>query len=83
MRVCERFQELIEKDLIPYIAAARDEFAREGDNERVEEMDDLLRTFVEIIDDIQNKIMDEWECGELYEAFKRSRESGEFLDKIT
>ncbi|BBG65306.1 hypothetical protein NNO_0603 [Hydrogenimonas sp.] len=31
---------------------------------------------------IRGHIMDEWECGELYEEFRRYRKSGEFLDKI-
>ena len=81
--MCDDLKSLIRDDLRPFIETAKDVFAREGDFEREEELDELLGTFDEILLDIENGVMEMWECGELYEEFKRYRESGDFLDKIS
>ena len=81
--MCEDLKTLIQNDLSPFIRSAKDLFQREGDFEREAELEELLSTFDEIVEDIDNEVMDIWECGELYDEFKRYRESGNFLDKIS
>ena len=81
--MCEDLSRMIGEDLRPYLQAVRDEYAREADENRVGEIEDLLQTLTEIADDIESGVMDEWECGELYEEFKRARESGQLLDKMS
>ncbi len=81
--MCEELKSLIRDDLRPFIESAKEVFAREGDFEREDELDELLGTFDEIVLDIENGVMEMWECGELYEEFRRYRESGDFLDKIS
>ncbi|WP_456449663.1 hypothetical protein [Hydrogenimonas sp.] len=81
--MCEALKSLIRDDLRPFIESAKEVFAREGDFEREDELDELLGTFDEIVLDIENGVMEMWECGELYEEFRRYRESGDFLDKIS
>ncbi|WP_456382154.1 hypothetical protein [Hydrogenimonas sp.] len=81
--MCEALKSLIRDDLRPFIESAKKVFAREGDFEREDELDELLGTFDEIVLDIENGVMEMWECGELYEEFRRYRESGDFLDKIS
>jgi hypothetical protein len=81
--MCNDLKSLIHDDLRPFIESAKAIFAREGDFEREEELEELLGTFDEIVQDIDGGVMEAWECGELYEEFKRYRESGDFLDKIS
>jgi hypothetical protein len=81
-RVCEKLETYINGDLLPFLESARTVYEREGDDSRVLAIDDLRQTLAEIVEDIRGHIMDEWECGELYEEFRKYRESGEFLDKI-
>ncbi|WP_300367322.1 hypothetical protein [Hydrogenimonas sp.] len=81
--MCDDLKSLIRDDLRPFIESAKAIFAREGDFEREEELGELLETFDEIVRDIEDDLMEVWECGELYEEFKRYRESGDFLDKIS
>jgi hypothetical protein len=81
--MCDDLKSLIRDDLRPFIESAKAIFAREGDFEREEELEELLGTFDEIVQDIDGGVMEAWECGELYEEFKRYRESGDFLDKIS
>ncbi|WP_201352713.1 hypothetical protein [Hydrogenimonas urashimensis] len=81
--MCEELKAMIEGDLRPFVETAKDLYLREGNFEREEDLTDLLRTFDEIVEDIDNGVMDLWECGELYEEFRRHRESGDFLDKIS
>jgi len=81
--MCDDLKSLIRDDLRPFIESAKAIFAREGDFEREEELEELLGTFDEIVQDIDGGVMEAWECGELYEEFKRYRESGDFFDKIS
>jgi hypothetical protein len=81
--MCEALKQLIESDLRPFVLSAREVYTREGDFDRERELDELLATFDEIVADIESGMMDIWECGELHDEFKRYRESGEFLDRIT
>ncbi len=81
--MCEKLERMIEEDLRPFLQTAASVFEREGDGKRAAEIGDLLQTFAEMIEDIRNGNMDEWECGELYEEFGRYRESGEFLERIS
>ncbi|WP_456402009.1 hypothetical protein [Hydrogenimonas sp.] len=81
--MCEKLERMIEDELRPFLQTACSVFEREGDDERAGEIGDLLQTFGEMLDDIRNGVMDEWECGELYDEFRRYRESGDFLDRIS
>ena len=80
--MCEKLETYIKGDLLPFLESARTVYEREGDDSRVLAIDDLRQTLAEMVGDIEEQIMDEWECGELYEEFRKYRESGEFLDKI-
>ncbi len=80
--MCEKLETYINGDLLPFLESARSAYEREGDEDRVFQIDDLSRSLVEMVEDIRNGVMESWECGELYEEFRRYRESGDFLDKI-
>ncbi|WP_456451543.1 hypothetical protein [Hydrogenimonas sp.] len=81
--MCESLKTLIETDLRPFVLSAKAVYAREGDFDRERDLENLLETFEEIVADIEAGTMDAWECGELHDEFKRHRESGDFLDRIT
>jgi hypothetical protein len=81
--MCTRLKDFIETDLRPFVAEVLALYRKEGASERIEALEALEATFDEILGDIANGLMDAWECGELYEEFKRYRESGDFLDKIS
>ncbi|WP_457592985.1 hypothetical protein [Hydrogenimonas sp.] len=81
--MCEALERLINDDLKPFLKSACSAFEREGDTLRVAEIEELLQSLNEMVEDIRNGVMDSWECGELYEEFKTHRESGDFLDKIS
>ncbi len=80
--MCEELEHLIEGDLKPFLKSAVSALGREGDETRVREIEELLESLDEMVEDIRSGFMDSWECGELYEELKASRESGDFLDKI-
>ncbi|MCF6200534.1 MAG: hypothetical protein L3J42_00130 [Hydrogenimonas sp.] len=80
--MCEELVRFIKEELNPYLKRVRLAFESEGEYLRAAQIVELEETFAEILEDIDSRMMDEWECGELYEEFKRYRESGEFLDKI-
>ncbi len=80
--MCESLKSLIETDLKPFLQSRVTECLQNGDAERAEEIEHFLRSLDEMEEDMESGAMDSWECGELYEEFKRLRESGEFLDKI-
>ena len=77
--MCEALARLLQEELIPTATRALEsaEGARRDDLAR------LLEGFSEMVEDIDAKIMDEWECGELYETFVRYGQSGDFLDRIS
>ncbi len=81
--MCEELEQFIKKDLYPFLKSACLAFERSGEESRASEIEELLESLAEIVEDIKSQMMDEWECGELYEEFKRHRESGDFLDKIS
>ena len=79
MRVCERLRRYILEELTPLLQESRKIFERESEADRVEAIDELLATFEEIVSDVEGEAMDEWECGELYDEFRRYREQGDLL----
>ena len=81
--MCDELKSYLKEDLIPFVESAREAFAQNGDEKRVADLTELLESFYEMIEDIDSGIMEMWECGELYDEFRRYRESGDFLDKIS
>ena len=75
--MCENLRRLIRERLRPEAAAAL-----ERDAARRDDLEAFVETLAEMEADIEGEMMDEWECGELYEEFQRYLSSGEFLDKI-
>ncbi len=78
--MCENLRRLIQERLRPEVAKPL--IQESLDEDRRESLEDFLQTLKEMEADIEGEMMDEWECGELYEEFQRYLSSGEFLDKI-
>ncbi len=81
--MCEGLKQYIETDLYPFVREAMEASDRQGEADRRKELQALLETFDEIVADIVSGEMDAWECGELYEEFRRHRAAGDFLDRIS
>ncbi|WP_457597715.1 hypothetical protein [Hydrogenimonas sp.] len=81
--MCDALETLLKEELIPFVETAKSAFEREGDFDRQGDMEELLETFDEILADIASGLMEAWECGELHDEFRRYRESGDFLGRIS
>ncbi len=77
--MCERLKRYILEELMPLLKESRLLYEEGGETDRTEAIDELLETFDEIVVDVEGEAMDEWECGELYDEFRRHRERGELL----
>ncbi|NPA30198.1 MAG: hypothetical protein GXO33_08450 [Epsilonproteobacteria bacterium] len=79
MGMCEKLKALIQSRILPLM---QEEMARQSG----QKADDLTRareSFEEMLADMAEGLMDEWECGELHDEFVRYLQSGDFLDKIS
>ncbi len=77
--MCESLKVLVHEELLPMVKEA----VSFAGADRKESLEALVATFEEILEDIDKRSMDAWECGELYEEFTRYMAEGDFLDKIS
>jgi len=80
--MCEDLIRFIEERFAPIVRQMQASFEDENGDEGVEEMEDLMQALQEIVEDIRNGIMEEWECGELYEEFKRYEQNGTLIENL-
>ncbi|WP_456322671.1 hypothetical protein [Hydrogenimonas sp.] len=78
----EELIRMIKERISPLVYQTKKELEYKNENERAAELEEFLQTLHEIIEDIQNGVMDEWECGELYEDFKKYEQSGTIIENL-
>ncbi|WP_456485627.1 hypothetical protein [Hydrogenimonas sp.] len=78
----EELIRMIKERISPLVYQTKKELEYKNENERAAELEEFLQTLHEIIEDIQSGVMDEWECGELYEDFKKYEQSGTIIENL-
>ncbi|WP_353662113.1 hypothetical protein [Hydrogenimonas sp. SS33] len=80
--MCETLKTYLRHVMKPQLEALEKQMEAEGNEETLSSVRELIQTFGEIVSDIESEAMDEWECGELYEEFKRYKESGDLSSLV-